>query len=142
MTEICLNQQKYFFKTQKCLFHHYLHFLKLHIINNYLNSLFIRSRRLPLRPHEVAGISHLPSVKLGCYNLINLWWILCKMKQKYDWKWCLYFFCILNIWVICHFALSSAYYTFNYALWPFNYIYQVYGRPVFNILRCLFLEYL
>ncbi len=39
-------------KTQTYLFDHYLHFLKLHIINNYINSLFIRSRRLPLRPHS------------------------------------------------------------------------------------------
>ncbi len=38
-------------KTQKHLFDHYLHFLKLHIINNYINSSFIWSRRLPLRPH-------------------------------------------------------------------------------------------
>ncbi len=37
-------------KTQKYLFDHYLHFLKLHIINNYINSLFIWSWRLPLRP--------------------------------------------------------------------------------------------
>ncbi len=43
-------------KTQKYLFDHYLHFLKLHIINNYINSLFIWSRRLPLRPHVVAVI--------------------------------------------------------------------------------------
>ncbi len=43
-------------KTQKYLFDHYLHFLKLHIINNYINSLFIWSRRLPLRPHVVAGM--------------------------------------------------------------------------------------
>ncbi len=43
-------------KTQKYLFDHYLHFLKLHIINNYINSLIIWSRRLPLRPHVVAGI--------------------------------------------------------------------------------------
>ncbi len=28
-------------KTQKYLFDHYLHFLKLHIINNYINSLFM-----------------------------------------------------------------------------------------------------
>ncbi len=34
----------------------FLHFLKLHIINNYINSLFIRSRRLPLRPHVVTGV--------------------------------------------------------------------------------------
>ncbi len=43
-------------KTQKDLFDHFLHFLKLHIINNYIYSLFIRSRRLPLRPHVVAGM--------------------------------------------------------------------------------------
>ncbi len=42
--------------TQKYLFDHYLHFLKLHIVNNYINSLFIWSRRLPLRPHAVAGM--------------------------------------------------------------------------------------
>ncbi len=42
-------------KMQKYLFDHYLHFLKLNIINNYINSLFIRSRRLPLRQHVVAG---------------------------------------------------------------------------------------
>ncbi len=40
---------------QKYLFDHYLHFLKLHIMNNYINPLFIWSRRLPLRPHLVAG---------------------------------------------------------------------------------------
>ncbi len=39
----------FFFKTQKYLFDHYLHFLKLHIINNYINSLFIWSRRVLLR---------------------------------------------------------------------------------------------
>ncbi len=38
------------------LFDHYLHFLKLHFINNYINSLFIWSGRLPLRPHVVAGM--------------------------------------------------------------------------------------
>ncbi len=37
-------------KTQTYLFDHYLHFLKLHIINNYINSLFIWSRRLPWEP--------------------------------------------------------------------------------------------
>ncbi len=42
--------------SKKYLFDHYLHFLKLHIINNYINSLFIWSRRLPLRPHVVAGM--------------------------------------------------------------------------------------
>ncbi len=40
----------------KTLFDHYFHFLNLHIINNYINSLFICSRRLPLRPHVVAGM--------------------------------------------------------------------------------------
>ncbi len=44
-----------YIKTQKYLFDHYLHFLKLHIIKHYTNSLFIWSRRLPLRPHVVAG---------------------------------------------------------------------------------------
>ncbi len=46
------------FKTQdsKYLFDHYLHVLKLHVINNYINSLFIWSRRLPLRPYVVAGM--------------------------------------------------------------------------------------
>ncbi len=43
-------------KTQKYLFDHYLHFLKLHIINNYINSLFIWSRGLPLRQHGVPGM--------------------------------------------------------------------------------------
>ncbi len=43
-------------KTQKYLFDHYLHFLKLHIINNYINSLYIWSRILPLRSHVVAGL--------------------------------------------------------------------------------------
>ncbi len=42
-------------KTQKYLFDHYLNFLKLHVINNNINSLFIWSRRLPLRPCVVAG---------------------------------------------------------------------------------------
>ncbi len=51
---IFLKTQKYFFKTQKYLFDHYLHFLNLHIINNYINSLFIKSKRLPLRPHVVS----------------------------------------------------------------------------------------
>ncbi len=40
-------------KNQKYLCDHYLHFHKLHIINNYINALFIWSRRLPLRPHVV-----------------------------------------------------------------------------------------
>ncbi len=52
----------YFFKTQNYLFDHYLHFLKLYIINNYINYLFIWSRRLPLRPHVVAGIRE----SMGC----------------------------------------------------------------------------
>ncbi len=43
-------------RTQKYLFDHYLHFLKLHIINNYINSPFICSMRLPLRSHVVAGM--------------------------------------------------------------------------------------
>ncbi len=59
-------------KTQKYLIDHYLHFLKLHIINNYINSLFIRSRRLPLRPHVVAGMirlaNHLDSSSQICEN--------------------------------------------------------------------------
>ncbi len=42
--------------SQKYLFDHYLHFLKLHIINNYIYFLFIWSRRLPLIPHLVAGM--------------------------------------------------------------------------------------
>ncbi len=32
-------------KTQKYLFDHYLHFLKLHIIINYINSLFLYTCR-------------------------------------------------------------------------------------------------
>ncbi len=51
-----LNFQDSRFKTQTYLFDHYLHFLKLHIINNYINSSFIWSRRLPLRQHVVAGM--------------------------------------------------------------------------------------
>ncbi len=43
-------------KTQKYLFDHYLHFLKLHIIKNYIYSLFIWSRRFPLRPHVGVGM--------------------------------------------------------------------------------------
>ncbi len=42
---------------EKVLFDNYLHFLKLHIINTCINSLFIWSWRLPLRPHVVAGSS-------------------------------------------------------------------------------------
>ncbi len=44
------------FKTEKYLFNHYLHFLKLYIINNYIYSLCICSRRLPLSPHVDVGI--------------------------------------------------------------------------------------
>ncbi len=43
-------------ETQKYLFDNYLHFIKLHIINKHINSLFIWSRRLRLRPHVVAGM--------------------------------------------------------------------------------------
>ncbi len=53
---VCCNTRLKTQKTRNYLFDHYLHFLKLHIINNYINSLFIWSRRLPLRPHVVAGM--------------------------------------------------------------------------------------
>ncbi len=64
-------------KTQKYLFDHYLHFLKLHLINNYINSLFIWSRRLPLRPHVVAGMIYTVDTNVSAVYVIyiNAWMV-------------------------------------------------------------------